>query len=360
MISSKQAMNSSTSRAFLSQISRLSSPSSFFSKSYPSCITAVSIQTSNSSGVYGNGTSITTTNNISNYNIRHYVSRAHPQPTPQYSILDAIQIVLEQTEIRKQKRQERWDKHKEQRKKGILNKGMEYKEETPYRNQDESICISMNLNLDPRKPNQSLRGQLALPHGTGRVPRLAIFSLSQTVISTGLENGAVLAGGNELVDSILEGNHLDEFDRVIATPDIMPVLGKKVARILGPRGLMPNPKMGNIVNEVEVTAKIKEQLTGMVPYRTDKAGIVHAPIGKFSFGQEKLEQNLRAFIEGITDVEPELDKRAQKQRVGGKGGKFVLKLHLNATQGKGVMVDLKTADPNSPFFMTQGDRKSVV
>lgn len=298
------------------------------------------------------------TNNVEeipNNSLRFYTSRAHPQPTPQYSIVDAIRITLEQTELRATKRAERWESNREKRNKALLKKGVEVKEKGPYRNQDETISIAMNLNLDPRKPNQSLRGQMPLPHGTGRAVRLAIFTLSPSVAATALENGAVLAGGNELLDGILEGNHLDEFDRVIATPDIIPILGKKCARILGPRGLMPNPKMGNIVNEVEIASKIKEQLAGMVPYRTDKVGIVHAPVGKFSFGQKKLEENIRVFIEGITDVEPELDKKAKKQRVGGKGGKFVLKVHLSATQGKGVSVELKTADPNSAFFMTNGE-----
>ena len=285
-------------------------------------------------------------------NLKLYTSRAHPQPIPQYSIIDAVRITLEETEKRTKKRADRWDLYREKRVLGLKKKGLDVKEEEgPYRNQDETISLALNLNLDPRKPKQALRGQMPLPHGTGKAVQIAVFTLSDIVATQALKEGAVLAGGQELMDGIVEGKHLDEFNRVIATPDIIPMLGKTCARILGPRGLMPNPKMGNIVNELDVTSSIKEQLAGMVPYRTDKSGIVHAPIGKYSFGQKKLEENIKSFMEGIVDVEPELDAKAKKQRVGGKGGKFILKMHINATQGKAVCVDLRTADPNSTFFM---------
>lgn len=285
---------------------------------------------------------------------RLYTSRAHPVPKPQYSVLDALRNVIEGADGRVQKRSERWEQNRENRAKGLKKKGLEATDEGPYRNQDETISIALNLNLDPRKPNQSLRGQMSLPHGTGRPVRIAVFTLSPSVVASALDEGAVLAGGQNQIDAIKNGELLDQFDRVIATPDIMPILGKSLARILGPRGLMPNPKMGNIADELDVATKIQEQLAGMVNFRTDKAGIIHAPVGKFSFGEQKLKENIKSFLQGIVDVEPELDKKAKKGRIGGKGGKFMLNAHLNASQGQGVKINLKTADPNSPFFMTNG------
>lgn len=291
----------------------------------------------------------------SNASVRSYTSRAHPQPKPQHSIIDGIRLILEQTKDRYEKRSHRWDLNHDKRNKALLKKGLESSEKTEFRNQDETISLSINLNLDPRKPNQALRGQMPLPHGTGKSVRLAVFSFSPVVIETAREEGAVVTGGEDLMEQILSGEvSPDEFDKVMATPDVIPQLKQKCGRLLGPKGLLPHPKMGNIVNENEIGPKIKEQLAGMVAYRTDKAGIVHAPVGKYSFGQEKLEQNIRTFLEGVVDAEPELDKKAKKQRIGGKGGKYVLKVHLNATQGKAVSVDLKTVDPNSLLFMTDG------
>lgn len=279
-------------------------------------------------------------------------------PTPKHSVLDALRLVLEEADDRAAKRAERWELNSEKRQKGRLKKGLDITvEEGPYRNQDETISISLNLNLDPKKPNQALRGQLPLPHGTGRAPRIAVFSLSDSVVASALQEGAVLAGGETLIENIKQGEHLNEFDRVLATPDAVKILQKSgVARILGPRGLMPNPKMGNIVEfESEVPNKIKELTAGMVKYRTEKAGIVHAPVGKASFGVQKIKENVKALLEGIVDVEPELDKKAKKSRVGGKGGKFILGVHLNATQGRGIKLDLKTVDPNHPLFMSNGE-----
>lgn len=287
---------------------------------------------------------------------QNYTSRAHPQPKPQHSMIDGLNIILEQTKTRYDKRAHRWELNHEKRNTGLMKKGLPtLSDPEPYRNQDETISLALNLNLDPRKPNQSIRGQLPLPHGTGKSVRLAVFSFSPSVISTALTEGASVAGGEDLMEKILNGEvSLEDFDKVLATPDIMAQLKQKCARLLGPRGLLPHPKMGNIIAESEIGPKIKEQLSGMVSFRTDKNGIIHAAVGKYSFGAEKLEQNIRAFLEGVVDAEPELDKKAKKQRIGGKGGKFVLKVHLNATQGKAVNVDLKTADPNSLLFMTNG------
>lgn len=283
---------------------------------------------------------------------RSYLSRAHPVPTPVFSPLDAIKVLLESAEERKKNRENRWEKFREIRTERRKRQG-DASEEGPYRNQDETVSVALNLNLDPRKPNQAIRGQFPLPHGTGNTVRVAVFSNSPSVVENALAQGAAVAGGEDLIKEMAKGEKLDTFDRTLATPDVMPSLGKSLARILGPRGLMPNPKMGNIVDEMLVTSEIKKQLAGMVKYRTDKFGLIHAPLGKASFGEQKLLDNLRVFLQGIADAEPELDKKAQKQRKGGKGGKFILKAHLNATQGKSVRMDVRSVDASSPFFMTE-------
>lgn len=288
---------------------------------------------------------------------RPYVSRAHSAPRPQYPVAEAVRRVVEMADERAVRREERWEKFREKRKIGAMKKGSEWSEDPTFRNQDETVSIAVQVNLDPRKPNQSLRGRVALPHGTGRAPRIAVFSLSPSVVEAALGRGAVAAGGEDFAKAIAAGERSPaEFDEVLATPDVLSVLrASGVARVLGPRGLMPNAKTGDVVVESEVPVRIKERLAGAVSYRTQKNdGLVHLPVGKASFGVQKLSRNVRAVMEALADTEPELDKKAKKARVGGKGGRFLLKAHLSATQGPGLRLDMRTADPNHLLFMTDG------
>lgn len=169
-----------------------------------------------------------------------------------------------------------------------------------------------------------------------------------------MERGAVAAGGASLVEAIQSGETpLTSFQRTLATPEAMRRLGA-VARLLGPRGLMPNPKLGTIVPPDELLEALQQQMSGMSNYRTDKEGIVHVGLGRGSFGPEKLLDNVRAMMNEIQGIRPESFGKGKKgQKKVSKGTKYFLKAHLSATQGRGsVLVDLRTIDPTSAFFMT--------
>lgn len=241
--------------------------------------------------------------------IRGYISRAHPpESVPVYNIGDAITSVLEGVEHRKVKRQERWDRNKEKR----VQKGI--KDDGPFRNQDETIELALNLNLDPRKPGQALRGSLPLPHGTGKKVSVIVFSPDDDAetIADAKSAGASHVGGASLIESISSGELPANFDRALATPDMMPQLSK-IARILGPRGLMPNAKLDTIQKKDKIADAVKAQSAGMVQYRTDKEGIVHAGIGKGSFTEEALADNIREFMNLIQSVKPESYGKGKKR-----------------------------------------------
>jgi len=280
--------------------------------------------------------------------VRGYVSRAHRSSGPEavYPIGDALDEVLVGVSERIEHRAARWERNKEKRIKGGS------KDEGPYRNQDETIELILNLNLDPRKPGQSLRGSLPLPHGTGKKVSVIVFTSDTDTATATLAAGATLAGGTALVQSIAEGLTPVTFDRALATPDMMPLLSK-IARVLGPRGLMPNAKVGTIqgVGEEMVDA-VKRQVEGMVQYRAEKNGIIQVGIGKGSFGAEHLLDNLKTFLSEIQNVKPESFGKG-KTKAGGsnKGAKYFLKAHLTAAQGKSVNLDIKTVDPTSNFYM---------
>lgn len=231
-------------------------------------------------------------------------------------------------------------------------KGIE--DDGPYRNQDETIEIALNLNVDPRKPGQSLRGTLSLPHGSGKAVRCVVFTASASAAEEALRAGAVAAGGDDLVTDISDGTLPPmSFDRSLASPEMMSRLSK-VARLLGPRGLMPNAKLGTIVPADKLSSAVEEQMTGSVQYRTDKCGTVHAGIGRGSFGLQKLSENIRAFVEGIEEAKPEAygrPKKGQKKVKASKNAKYVLSAFMTSTQGKGHKLDLDTIDPNSNRFM---------
>ena len=187
---------------------------------------------------------------------------------------------------------------------------------------DETVEIALNLNLDPRHADQMLRGSVVLPNGTGKVVRVAVFAKDDKA-DEARAAGADLVGSDELIDQIKEGKI--DFDTVIATPNMMGTLGK-VARILGPKGLMPNPKTGTVT--MDVTKAVTEAKGGKVNFRTDKKGNIHAGIGKVSFGADKIKENLETFIQTINKVKPASAK-----------GRYILNGALSLTMSPAVTLD---------------------
>lgn len=184
---------------------------------------------------------------------------------------------------------------------------------------DETVEISMNLNIDARKAEQNLRGVLQLPHGTGKTYRVAVFARGPKA-EAAKAAGADIVGAEDLAEQIQKGEM--NFDRCIATPDMMVLVGK-VGKILGPRGLMPNPKLGTVT--MDVAAAVKAVKGGQVEYRTEKAGIIHAGVGKVSFSEAALIENIQAFMSVI-----------QKARPAGVKGTYIKRMSLSSTMGIGV------------------------
>ncbi|MBY0292602.1 MAG: 50S ribosomal protein L1 [Alphaproteobacteria bacterium] len=187
---------------------------------------------------------------------------------------------------------------------------------------DETIEISMNLNVDPRKSDQNIRGVTQLPAGTGKTLRVAVFAKGAKA-EEARQAGADVVGDEDLAEKVQAGEI--NFDRCIATPDMMALLGK-LARVLGPRGLMPNPKLGTVT--MDVAEAIKAAKGGQVEYRAEKAGIVHAGIGKVSFSAEDIEKNLRSFVDAIMKAKPT-----------GVKGAYVKKVSLSSTMGPSVRIE---------------------
>ena len=187
---------------------------------------------------------------------------------------------------------------------------------------DETIEISMNLGVDPRHADQMVRGVVAMPNGTGKDVRVAVFARDDKA-EEAKAAGAEFVGAEELAESIQNGE--DGFDRVIASPDMMGVVGR-LGKVLGPRGLMPNPKLGTVTPDV--AAAVKTAKAGEVQFRVEKAGVVHAGIGKASFDSEKIAQNATAFIEAI-----------KKARPSGAKGTYIKKITLSSTMGSSVFID---------------------
>lgn len=190
---------------------------------------------------------------------------------------------------------------------------------------DETIEIAMNLNVDARKAEQNLRGVLQLPHGTGKTYRVAVFAKGPKA-EEAKAAGADLIGAEELVEQIQRGEM--NFDKCIATPDMMALIGR-VAKILGPRGLMPNPKLGTVT--MDVATAVKAVKGGQVEYRTEKTGIVHAGIGKASFSEKALLENVEAFVSVIEKAKPT-----------GVKGTYIKKMSLSSTMGAGVKFERPT------------------
>jgi large subunit ribosomal protein L1 len=190
---------------------------------------------------------------------------------------------------------------------------------------DESIEVALNLGVDPRHADQMVRGTADLPHGTGKAVRVAVFARGDKA-DEARGAGADLVGTEDLAQAVQEGEL--NFDRCIATPDMMPVVGR-LGRILGPRGLMPNPKLGTVTPNI--AQAVKAAKAGQVQFRVEKAGIVHAGVGKASFAPDLLRANVRAFVDAVNRARPS-----------GAKGTYLKRVALSSTMGPGVRVDVAT------------------
>jgi large subunit ribosomal protein L1 len=188
---------------------------------------------------------------------------------------------------------------------------------------DETVEIAMNLNIDPRKQDQNLRGTVMLPHGTGKSVRVGVFARGDKAKEAEAA-GADIVGAEDLAEKIQAGEI--NFDRAVATPDMMALVGR-LGKILGPRGLMPNPRLGTVTQNI--AEAVQAAKGGQVEFRADKAGIVHAGVGKASFTDEALVGNVRAFVGAITRAKPS-----------GVKGTYIEKVNLSSTMGPGVKVEL--------------------
>ena len=188
---------------------------------------------------------------------------------------------------------------------------------------DETVDLAINLGIDPKYADQMVRGVCSLPNGTGKTVRVAVLAQGEKA-DEAKAAGADIVGAENLIDSILSGKV--EFDRCIATPDMMGMAGK-VARVLGPKGLMPNPKLGTVT--MDVANAVKKAKAGEVQYRAEKTGIVHAGIGKVSFSEEAIYENAKTLIDAIIKAKPS-----------GAKGTYMKKICISSTMGAGVHVDL--------------------
>ncbi len=211
----------------------------------------------------------------------------------------------------------------DRQKRYALDEALELLSANKVANFDETVEMAVRLNVDPRQADQNVRGTVVLPNGTGKIPRVLVLAKGEKE-KEARDSGADYVGGEDLVRKIQEENWLD-FDRVIATPDIMGAVGR-IGKILGPRGLMPNPRVGTVT--FDVSKAVQEVKAGKVDYRVDKAGVVHAPIGKMSFGQEKLAENARALLASIIRAKPATAK-----------GNYIKSVAISSTMGPGIKVD---------------------
>jgi large subunit ribosomal protein L1 len=190
---------------------------------------------------------------------------------------------------------------------------------------DETVEIAMNLGVDPKHADQMVRGVCTLPNGTGRTLRVAVFARGAKA-EEAKAAGADVVGAEDLVEQVSQGNI--NFDRCIATPDLMGLVGR-LGKVLGPRGLMPNPRVGTVT--MDVTAAVKGAKGGAVEFRVEKAGIVQAGVGKASFADQALVENIRAFVDAVLKAKPP-----------GAKGNYLNKISLSSSQGVGVKVDAAT------------------
>lgn len=188
---------------------------------------------------------------------------------------------------------------------------------------DETIEVAMNLNVDPRHADQMVRGVVNLPNGTGRTVRVAVFAKGDKA-DEAKAAGADIVGAEELVEAIQKGEI--NFDRCISTPDLMPLVGR-LGKVLGPRGLMPNPKVGTVTTDV--AAAVKASKGGAVEFRVEKAGIVHGGVGKVSFADDAISENIRAFADAVIKAKPS-----------GAKGVYLKRVAISSTMGPGLKIDL--------------------
>ena len=187
---------------------------------------------------------------------------------------------------------------------------------------DETVEVALNLGVDPRHSDQMVRGVVNLPNGSGRSQRVAVFARGEKA-DEAKAAGADVVGAEDLVEQV-QGGQID-FDRVIATPDMMPLVGR-LGKVLGPRGLMPNPKVGSVT--MDVVQAVKDAKGGSIEFRVEKAGIIHAGVGKASFSEEALAENIRAFAEAVNRAKP-----------AGAKGTYLKRVSVASTQGPGVKID---------------------
>lgn len=188
---------------------------------------------------------------------------------------------------------------------------------------NQSVDVAINLGIDPTQSDQLVRGMVGMPHGLGKTVRVAVFAKGDKA-EAAKKAGADLIGDDELVNAINKGEI--NFDVVIATPDMMGVIGK-AAKVLGPRGLMPNPKLGTVTPDVEKAVKAAK--SGQVEFKVEKAGIVHAGVGKVSFGAKEITENLKTFIDAVNKAKPVAVK-----------GAYIKKISISSTMGPGIKLDL--------------------
>ncbi|MEM1375704.1 MAG: 50S ribosomal protein L1 [Pseudomonadota bacterium] len=191
---------------------------------------------------------------------------------------------------------------------------------------DETVEVAMNLGVDPRHADQMVRGKVTLPNGTGKTVRVAVFARGPKA-DEAKEAGADIVGAEDLMETVQGGTI--EFDRCIATPDMMPIVGR-LGKVLGPRNLMPNPKVGTVT--MDVKEAVEAAKGGQVQFKAEKAGVVHAGVGKASFDEAKLVENIRAFVDAVAKAKPT-----------GAKGTYVKKVAVSSTMGPGVSIDVTSA-----------------
>ena len=208
-----------------------------------------------------------------------------------------------------------------------LSEATELIKKTHHTKFNETVELAINLGVDPKHSDQVVRGTVVLPHGLGKSVRVLVLASGEKQREA-TEAGAEFVGGDDMVQKIMEG--WTDFDAVIATPDMMRSAGK-LGKVLGPRGLMPNPKTGTVT--ADITKAVKETKAGKVEFRVDRAGIVHCPVGKINFDAAKLSENAHAIIVAVVKAKPAAAK-----------GKYVKKITLTSTMGPGISVDLAEAE----------------